>query len=178
VGARRSAPQRKQNKYTYEAECVTDVPIGCTLNRYQKYQKSELFYHQRSFLCEQRVFSMDSHASTLSSEAARAFFCGAFFFSAAHAHFFAARAPFLRRENSVLVTKTSPCSPHEPNAGRIATPSQCSRAPFAARADLAHTFACFALFIPLQSNFLKCLNLSLNPAVVQFGHCALPRRLV
>jgi hypothetical protein len=28
-----SARQGKRDKYTYEVECVTDVPIGCILNR-------------------------------------------------------------------------------------------------------------------------------------------------
>jgi hypothetical protein len=28
-----SARQEKRDKYRYEAECVTDVPIGCILNR-------------------------------------------------------------------------------------------------------------------------------------------------
>jgi hypothetical protein len=31
-GARAAARQGKRDKYTYEAECVTKVPIGCILN--------------------------------------------------------------------------------------------------------------------------------------------------
>jgi hypothetical protein len=32
-GSSSSARQGKRDKYHYEAECVTDVPIGCILNR-------------------------------------------------------------------------------------------------------------------------------------------------
>jgi hypothetical protein len=32
-GLRFLASQGKRDKYRYEAECVTDVPIGCILNR-------------------------------------------------------------------------------------------------------------------------------------------------
>jgi hypothetical protein len=32
-GSSSSARQGKRDKYHYEVECVTDVPIGCILNR-------------------------------------------------------------------------------------------------------------------------------------------------
>ena len=32
-GVGRAARQGKRDKYRYEVECVTDVPIGCILNR-------------------------------------------------------------------------------------------------------------------------------------------------
>ena len=35
--------QGKRDKYSYEAECVTDVPIGCILNRQQKVPKNPTF---------------------------------------------------------------------------------------------------------------------------------------
>jgi hypothetical protein len=39
VGWGRAARQEKRDKYRYEVECVTDVPIGCILNNYPKVPK-------------------------------------------------------------------------------------------------------------------------------------------
>jgi hypothetical protein len=39
MGWGRTARQGKRDKYRYEAECVTDVPISCILNRLPKVLK-------------------------------------------------------------------------------------------------------------------------------------------